>query len=413
MNIIQLEDNLKSVPDDRLQQEMSNPSGNFPQYLVMSEIQRRTKMRQDYEGRMAANEKTPPRPTMREEMMMSMQPTNMPSGGIADIVSSQSLSSNPVMPPMAQEPVRMQSGMTVPFDPYGMYGFTFREDDPDTEEDESGYFREKSETQKALEEYYKMQSELMPKKLDKQRKLMGGLNLLQAGIAVGTSATPEQIGANMNRLIDSIGKTETSLQKQEDKIAKTQIEGLVSQAGFEKAQRDDLAKATELKLKAEKEAATAEYMRSLGDKSSPIGQVAEEIKAGVFGNPQALGVYGPPIGVDKDGNAIYSDKIDAVKLVNLSKELQPTVQRGIASDIADILSEEEINDIAVIALMTNEGISYKDAKDRIAKEARDKKIALIQQYRASQQINPQTKQTGGVIQSSVQDFNDVIESISA
>ena len=48
MNIIQLEDNLKSVPDDRLQQEMSNPSGNFPQYLVMSEIQRRTKMREDY-----------------------------------------------------------------------------------------------------------------------------------------------------------------------------------------------------------------------------------------------------------------------------------------------------------------------------------------------------------------------------
>ena len=35
-----------------------------------------------------------------------------------------------------------------------MYGFT-REDDPETEEDERGYFREKV-TQKALEEYYKL-----------------------------------------------------------------------------------------------------------------------------------------------------------------------------------------------------------------------------------------------------------------
>jgi len=410
MNIIQLEDNLKSVPDDRLQQEMSNPSGNFPQYLVMSEIQRRTKMREDYEGRMAANEKTPPRPTMREEMMMSMQPTNMPSGGIADIVSSQSLSSNPVMPPMAQEPVRMKSGMTVPFDPYGMYGFTFREDDPETEEDERGYFREKSETQKALEEYYKMQSELMPKKLDKQKKLMGGLNLLQAGIAVGTSATPEQIGANMNRLIDSIGKTEASLQKQEDKIAKTQIEGLVAQSGFEKAQRDDLAKATELKLKAEKEAATAEYMRGLGDKLSPLGQIAEEIKAGVYGDPKSFDIY-KVIGNDEKGNPIYGDEIDAVKLINLASEKQPTVQRGMASDIADILTEEDIDSMAVIALVAG-GMSYQEAQAKVAKEARDKKVALIQQYRASQQINPQRKQTGGIIQSSVRDFNDVLESIS-
>ena len=404
MNIIQVEDNLKSIPDDRLQQEMSNPSGNFPQYLVMSEIQRRTKMREDYEGRMAANEKTPPRPTMREEMMMSMQPTNMPSGGIADIVSSQSLSSNPVMPPMAQEPVRMQSGMTVPFDPYGMYGFTFREDDPETEEDESGYFREKSETQKALEEYYKMQSELMPKKLDKQRKLMGGLNLLQAGIAVGTSATPEQIGANMNRLIDSIGKTEASLQKQEDKIAKTQIEGLVSQAGFEKAQRDDLAKATELKLKAEKEAATAEYMRGLGDKTSPVGRIANEILSGAFGPPESLDIYT----VDKNGNKV----IDPKKLLDLSTTYQSSIGaagiRTVGSkeeELAANVSEQmgsfstrmEINNLV------KKGMSEQDAYNKVYNRvvAEQSKLLGI----------GQTKQTGGVIQSSVKDFNDVLESI--
>tara|TARA_R100000657_G_C4680302_1_gene128414 strand:- start:1637 stop:2869 length:1233 start_codon:yes stop_codon:yes gene_type:complete len=409
MNIIQVEDNLKSVPDNRLQQEMSNPSGMFPQYLVMSEISRRAKMRTDYEGRMAANEKTPPRPSMREEMLMSMQ-SNVPSGGIADLVNPTQQSSNNAMPPIPQEPVRMAAGTTVPFDPYGMFGFTFREDDPETEEDERGYFREKSEVQKALEEYYKSRAKLMPEKLDKQRKLAGGLNLLQAGIAVGTSATPEQIGANLNNLIDGISKSEMQLTKQEDKLAKEQIDGLVAQAGFEKAERDDLAKATELKLKAEKEKATAEYMRSLGDKSSPIGQVAEEIKAGVFGDPKSLGIY-KVIGNDEKGNPIYGDEIDAVELVNLAKELQPTVQRGISSDIADILTEDKIDSMAIVALVAG-GMSYQEAQAKVAKEARDKKLELIQQYRASKQINPQRKQTGGIIQNSVRDFNDVLESIS-
>ena len=406
MNIIQVEDNLKSVPDNRLQQEMSNPSGMFPQYLVMSEISRRAKMRTDYEGRMAANEKTPPRPTMREEMLMSMQ-SNVPSGGIADLVNSTQQSPNNAMPPIPQEPVRMNTGMTIP-DPYKLFGFTFREDDPETEEDESGYFREKSETQKALEEYYKSRAKLMPEKLDKQRKLAGGLNLLQAGIAVGTSATPQQIGANLNNLIDGISKSEMQLTKQEDKLAKEQIDGLVAQAGFEKAERDDLSKATELKIKAEDKAASREYMRSLGDKTSPIGRVAEEIKAGVFGDPQALGIYGDPIGVDKNGDPIYSDKINSLKLVNLAKELQPTVARGIAGDVADILSEDDIDTMAVIAYI-GQGLSAEEAQAKVAKQARDKKLELIKQYT----ISRQTKQTGGVIQSSVQDFNDVIENISA
>lgn len=408
MNIIQVEDNLKSVPDNRLQQEMSNPSGMFPQYLVMSEISRRAKMRTDYEGRMAANEKTPPRPTMREEMLMSMQ-SNVPSGGIADLVNSTQQSPNNAMPPIPQEPVRMNTGMTIP-DPYKLFGFTFKEDDPETEEDESGYFREKSETQKALEEYYKSRAKLMPEKLDKQRKLAGGLNLLQAGIAVGTSATPEQIGANLNNLIDGISKSEMQLTKQEDKLAKEQIDGLVAQAGFEKAERDDLSKATELKIKAEDKAASREYMKSLGDKTSPIGRVAEEIKAGVFGDPKLLGIY-KVIGNDEKGNPIYGDEIDTVKLVNLAKDLQPTVQRGIASDIADILTEDDIDTMAVIAYI-GQGLSAEEAQAKVAKQARDKKLELIRQYRASQKINPQTKQTGGVIQSSVQDFNDVIESIS-
>ena len=405
MNIIQVEDNLKSIPDDRLQQEMSNPSGMFPQYLVMSEIQRRTKMRADYEGRMAANEKTPPRPTMREEMLMSMQ-SNVPSGGIADLVNPTQQSSNNAMPPIPQEPVRMQAGTTVPFDPYGMFGFTFREDDPETEEDERGYFREKSEVQKALEEYYKSRAKLMPEKLDKQRKLAGGLNLLQAGIAVGTSATPEQIGANLNNLIDGISKSEMQLTKQEDKLAKEQIDGLVAQAEFEKAERDDLAKATELKLKAEDKAASREYMKNIADKTSPVGRIADEIKAGKFGPIESLDIYT----VDSKGEKV----IDPKKLLDLATTYQSSIG---AAGIRTVGSKEEelaanvnkaMSSFAVRleeAALVKEGMSPQEAYNKIYNRivAEQSKLLGI----------GQTKQTGGVIQSSVQDFNDVIENISA
>ena len=404
MNIIQVEDNLKSVPDNRLQQEMSNPSGMFPQYLVMSEISRRAKMRTDYEGRMAANEKTPPRPTMREEMLMSMQ-SNIPSGGIADLVNPTQQSPNNAMPPIPQEPVRMQAGTTVPFDPFGMFGFTYREDDPETEEDERGYFREKSKVQKALEEYYKSKAKLMPEKLDKQRKLAGGLNLLQAGIAVGTSATPQQIGANLNNLIDGISKSEMQLTKQEDKLAKEQIDGLVAQAGFEKAERDDLSKATELKLKAEKEKATAEYMKGLGDKTSPVGRIADEIKAGKFGPIESLDIY--------NVNAKGEKVIDPKKLLDLATTYQSSIgaagirtvgskEEELAANVAEQLGSfatiMEINDLV------EKGMSKQNAYNQI----RNRIVA-----EQSKLLGIQTKQTGGVIQSSVQDFNDVIENISA
>ena len=120
---------------------------------------------------------------------------------------------------------------------------------------------------------------------------MSRLNLLQAGIAVGTSAKPEELGKNLSQLIDSIGKTESQLQASEDKAAKEQIEGLVAQAGFEKAEKADLAKAAELARLSEKEKATAEYMRGLGDKTSPVGRIADEILSGKFGPPESLDIY--------------------------------------------------------------------------------------------------------------------------
>ena len=48
LNILELEDLVKGMPDQRLMQEAKNPQGQVPQYLTLSEIQRRADMRKRY-----------------------------------------------------------------------------------------------------------------------------------------------------------------------------------------------------------------------------------------------------------------------------------------------------------------------------------------------------------------------------
>ena len=49
MNILQMEDTIKGLPDEVLKQEAEQPTGQVPQYLVISEVQRRTDMRKRYQ----------------------------------------------------------------------------------------------------------------------------------------------------------------------------------------------------------------------------------------------------------------------------------------------------------------------------------------------------------------------------
>ena len=48
MNILEVEDIIKGLPDQALQKEAQAPSGQVPQFLVVSEIQRRTDMRKRF-----------------------------------------------------------------------------------------------------------------------------------------------------------------------------------------------------------------------------------------------------------------------------------------------------------------------------------------------------------------------------
>ena len=94
MNILQQEDMVKGLPDDRLMQEAKSPTGGMPQFLLVSEIQRRTDMRKRY-----AAQQEQPEGTVADQIM---------SGGLGSLQaptgqgSPQPNQAPPPQPPNAQ-----------------------------------------------------------------------------------------------------------------------------------------------------------------------------------------------------------------------------------------------------------------------------------------------------------------------
>ena len=95
MNLIQVQDDLKNFSQDQLVKEMQQPSGSTPQFLVLSELNRRKRVKGNFEARQAQNQ-----PTVAEEAVASagvpqsgmmgmseaMAPQSMESGGIGSMM---------------------------------------------------------------------------------------------------------------------------------------------------------------------------------------------------------------------------------------------------------------------------------------------------------------------------------------
>ena len=90
MNIIQLQDDLKGLPDNTLIGYVQNPTGAVPTYLALGELERRTKMREKF--KQAAPTETVSEQIVQEAVPQgigALMPTNMPTN---------------VPPPMAPSP---------------------------------------------------------------------------------------------------------------------------------------------------------------------------------------------------------------------------------------------------------------------------------------------------------------------
>jgi len=125
MNIIQLQEALKDFSDDQLVREMQMPSGQAPQYLVLTELERREKSRQRYQAQQQ------PQQSVAEETLMTrmqggiapMAPQGMP-GMPPQSANAPSPMAPPMQPPMTPPMqmaqggiVKARDGMYVPSDP--------------------------------------------------------------------------------------------------------------------------------------------------------------------------------------------------------------------------------------------------------------------------------------------------------
>ena len=95
MNVLQIQDDLKNFSEEQLVKEMQQPSGNAPQFLVLSELNRRRRVKGEFAARQAQKA-----PTVAEEavaaagvpqagmmgMSEAMAPASVDSGGIGSMM---------------------------------------------------------------------------------------------------------------------------------------------------------------------------------------------------------------------------------------------------------------------------------------------------------------------------------------
>lgn len=416
MNIIEQQDKLKSAPDDSLAREMKSPSGMFPQYLVMTEIQRREKMRTDYEGKQAADSKASPRLSMAEEMAMSAPQPQQNSAGIAGLLEQPQQPMQPQQPQMQQEPIKMAAGQEVPFSysANNPFASAFPVDDPLTEEDES-----ESKYMKAMREYYEERNRLMPEKLEKERKFRGGLDLIKTGLAVGTSATSADLNKNLSGAIDSISKTSSDLRKAEDSMSKSQLEFAKSKA-IDEARTQDLRgkaakfeqdefKAKTSRMDTEKRGEYYEGLISAQNKDPVLVQLADSLVE--RDKNQTLPIYDLVNTGGKETKVINQDLLNQYASSLASSPTSQNIrQTGVAQMSFMDSVTETMNSLPVMqriaALAKRLKISEEEAREQVQKQVMQERISLQEQASAL------GYKEGGVISNSVNSFNNVMKNIN-
>ena len=101
-NILEVEDKIKGLPDQALMKEAQFPSGGVPQFLIVSELQRRNEMRKSY----AATQDSAPTVPVAQQVVAEA------SQGVAGMMGG-----NPMPPPPMQAQVPMQAQAPMPMQP--------------------------------------------------------------------------------------------------------------------------------------------------------------------------------------------------------------------------------------------------------------------------------------------------------
>lgn len=121
MNILEIQDDLKNFSQQQLVTEMQRPSGNVPQFLVLSELSRRNRMQTDQARAEAANT-----PTVAQEAVAA---AGMPTGGVTQMAQAMAPKTSTaentgIAAMMPKQPTRMAEGGVVKMQTAGLAGGT-------------------------------------------------------------------------------------------------------------------------------------------------------------------------------------------------------------------------------------------------------------------------------------------------
>jgi hypothetical protein len=130
MNIIELQDSLKDLPDSALMQEMQMPTGTAPQFLVLSELKRRKRMRDDFQRRQNADMKTVAEEVVTaagapQEGIMQVSRAMNPESSIAQNTGMDTAVQMPAtQAPQPEQPMMMADGGVVKMQQGGIPMYT-------------------------------------------------------------------------------------------------------------------------------------------------------------------------------------------------------------------------------------------------------------------------------------------------
>jgi hypothetical protein len=125
MNIIDLQERLKDLPETALMQEMQMPSGTAPQFLVLSELKRRKRMRDEYQRQQAQGMQTVAEEAitaagMPQQGIMGLAQGMAPQSAIAqDTGVNDMMQQESVRAPQPEQPMMMADGGVVKMQPGG------------------------------------------------------------------------------------------------------------------------------------------------------------------------------------------------------------------------------------------------------------------------------------------------------
>ena len=190
MNILKLQDDLKNFSQQQLVMEMQRPSGNVPQFLVLSELSRRKRMRAEQDRAEAADT-----PTVAQETVAA---AGMPMGGVTQMAQAMapntSMTENTgIAAMMPKQPTRMAEGGTPQYkNRYEqLMAYLFGRDDDEE--------KEKPREGASLAEMINFGGDYEPVK-----KAEGGVVKMQrAGLAGGTISAIAHLKVNYPKLYEA------------------------------------------------------------------------------------------------------------------------------------------------------------------------------------------------------------------